>query len=117
MFGLTALELAKIQFRFTISAHIIIPATTNLFAGQAIRRSHLDQIPRCPARGTPRRSKYVRWRAYAQHRACYGSFERFACVESGLSQTKGSQTKVCGAQTNTTFGSTSVGSSYSLYLI
>jgi hypothetical protein len=77
MFGLTALELAKIQFGFTISAHIIIPATTNLFAGQAIRRSHLDQIPRCPARGTPRRSKYVRWRAYAQHRACYGSFERF----------------------------------------
>ena len=40
-----------------------------------------------------------------------------AYVESGLSQTKGSQTKVCGAQTNTTFGSTSVGSSYSLYLI
>ena len=35
MFGLTALELAKIQFGYTISAHF--PATTNLFAGQAIR--------------------------------------------------------------------------------
>src|ERR1700736_3832201 len=70
MFGLTALELARIQFGFTISAHIIFSATTNLFAGQAIRRSHLDQMPRGRARGTPRRSKYVRWRAYAQHRAC-----------------------------------------------
>ena len=28
MFGLTALELARIQFGFTISAHIIFPATT-----------------------------------------------------------------------------------------
>jgi hypothetical protein len=43
MFGLTALELARIQFGFTISAHSIFPATTNLFAGQAIRRGHLDQ--------------------------------------------------------------------------
>src|SRR6266404_5633518 len=70
MFGLTALELARIQFGFTISAHIIFPATTNLFAGQAIRRSHLDQMPRGRARGTSRRSKYVRWRAYGQHRVC-----------------------------------------------
>jgi cytochrome d ubiquinol oxidase subunit I len=28
MFGLTALELARIQFGFTISAHIIFPATS-----------------------------------------------------------------------------------------
>ena len=28
MFGLNALELARIQFGFTISAHIIFPATT-----------------------------------------------------------------------------------------
>jgi cytochrome bd-type quinol oxidase subunit 1 len=34
MFGLTALELARIQFGFTISAHIIFPATTNLFAAK-----------------------------------------------------------------------------------
>src|SRR3954447_11232835 len=114
MFGLTALELAKFQFGFTISAHIIIPATTNLFAGQAIRRSHLDQIPRCPARGTPRRSKYVRCERTRSIAPVMAPSNASACVESGVSQTKGSQTKVCGAQTNTTFGSTSVGSSYSL---
>src|SRR5260370_22884822 len=116
MFGLTALELARIQFGFTISAHIIFPATTNLFAGQVNRRSHLDQMPR----GTLRRSKYVRWRAYAQHRACrlLWLFRTLPRVSgAGCPKPRAPKPRYMAPQTNTTFGSTSVGSSYSPSLI
>ena len=81
MFGLTALELARIQFGFTISAHIIFPATTNFSRDTAAKQIRETAGVRAASRMSP---------VLAPSNAS-------ACVGSGLSQTKGSQTKVCGA--------------------
>jgi len=44
MFGLTALELARIQFAFTMSSHIIFPAITI----GLVERELIDQWDRHP---------------------------------------------------------------------
>jgi hypothetical protein len=50
--------------------------------------------------------------------ACYGSFERFPRVSgASCSKPRAPKPRYVAPQTNTTFGSTSVGSSYSPYLI
>jgi hypothetical protein len=51
MFGLIALELAKIQFGFTISAHIIIPATTNLLLAKPFAAATLIKYLDAPLVG------------------------------------------------------------------